>query len=761
MLARVRKQLLASHSAADAGRLLEAALVIVVTWVLLGWLFNRTITQADGTWLVVPYTDSALHAGRDWTDHLYRFGVVGGSEMHPFAGTTPLLQLCSVLGLSTTTTVNVSTLFLQLCFGFFGMQLARAVAIAWSGDHARSPSRLQRIVATWLCAFAPVLGWRLALGHENLLLGLVPLLTAVSLLWCARAGTLSVTVLAFAAFAVSNGVSGLGPQSLVYSAVFGAPLLVATILGAPAGERWRRPQWIVVGVLAGAVLVMLPRLAGMIAHALGSDATRSLHETVTYSAGVATAGDWLASIPWTAAGQTGASVHEQNFPIGPLIALLIVGWPRGVARSLRWTAIATTTVAVLFACNVAPVSTALLELVPPLGAFRVPARAVLPILIFVPSFALATCWFHVRTATPPSRRVDAGVLVVAAIVILVVHGSLPWLREVIAWLGCLAIAFAIRWRPAILERRPGLVPVALVMVAALGVLAFDERFPRTVPFDRIEHGPAELRTAVRTAAPALTTALDRIQILDAPPPYEMSTAFAARLPSLDGIWYPSRRFLDLLSAIQGEPLPATTAVFAFGKSPTFRILQQLYNVRLRFTGLGTDHPSLDPLPRTPGAAWFPARIEVIDRPAQMVDALRGPDLRTTLATTAWVLRSELAASTPASCTGARVFGLATDELGQTATITTYATEPCTLVLATSYVAALRATAISAGRASAVPTLPIDLALTGIIVPAGLSTIVLSPVAWIPWWSRIAQLLGLALLVAGLAAFARRQGRGPS
>src|SRR5687767_7766180 len=113
-------------SVVDLATCLEACAIIVVTWLLLGWVPGEPITQGDGTWLVAPYTNSALAAGADWTDHLYRFGVIGGSEMHPFGGTTPLVQLAALLGLSTTATLNATTIFIQLCFAVFGAKLAHA-----------------------------------------------------------------------------------------------------------------------------------------------------------------------------------------------------------------------------------------------------------------------------------------------------------------------------------------------------------------------------------------------------------------------------------------------------------------------------------------------------------------------------------------------------------------------------------------------------------------------------------------------------------
>jgi hypothetical protein len=738
----VLQRLRAAPSVADLAICIEALVIIALTWILLGWVPGEPITQADGTWLVAPYTSSSLHAGVDWTNHLYRFGVIGGSEMHPFGGTTPLVQLASVLGLSATATLNATTMFLQLCFAVFGMKAAGAMSKV-----AHPPSAPERIVAVWLCGFAPVLASRLGIGHENLLSGLLPLVVAFSLLWCARANGLSITLLVLGAFATTVGVSGLGPQTLIYGAVFGAPLVLATVLTAPRGARWGRPQWIVVATIAAAVLVMLPRLASMIAHAVGDDATRTLGASVVYAEGEARGADWLRSIPWV----TSDAGHERNYPIGALLLLCIALWPRAVSRRLGYAAIASLALAVAFASNLTPISTALTELFPPLAAFRVPARAVLPILTCIPPIAIAACWQFESELLARGQRTRHWLAILGAVVvILAVRYRVPWLRESVAWLACAAFAVVGLRRPQLCQR---LTPL-LALVAALGVCAFYDRIPRGVPKDPIENGPRVLHAAVR---PELGSALERVEIIDAPAPYQMSTAFAARLPSLDGVWYPPRRFLALLSAIQGKPLPPTTAVFALGKSRAFRLLQQLYNVTYAVVGLGTGQPSLQRLPETPGAAWFPAVVETIEQPAPMIDALRAStDLRASLHAKAWVLREDHTVPLT-GCSDARVLGVTTDELEQRAEIETSVPSACVLVVATNVVSTLRATALVDGAAQPARVFPINIALTGIAVPSRTTRVSLAPVAEIPAWTRLAQVLGLLLLVIGLAR--SRSGRG--
>src|ERR1044071_1937001 len=158
------QRLWASPSAADLRVLAEAALVIAATWLLLGWTFGRPITQPAGSRLVarIPQRDArrrrrprprgALRAGVDGPRSLYRFGVIGGSEIQPFAGSLPVVQLCAALGLSTTATLNAVTMFLQLGFGFFGIQAIEALAARSRGAALRL-SLAQRIAAIWLCGF--------------------------------------------------------------------------------------------------------------------------------------------------------------------------------------------------------------------------------------------------------------------------------------------------------------------------------------------------------------------------------------------------------------------------------------------------------------------------------------------------------------------------------------------------------------------------------------------------------------------------------
>jgi arylsulfatase A-like enzyme len=737
MRASLRESLCASPSLRDLRILVEAAIVILCTWLLLHWDIGRAITQADGSWLVVPYTDSVLHAGGDWTRHLYRFGVLGGSEMHAFGGTTPLVQIAAWLGLSTTATVNASTIFVQLAYAFFGLRLAEALAHVWC-DQPRHTTAAQRVIAVWLVGFAPLLGNRLAVGHENLLLGFLPLFVIVSLVWQARAQRASGIALCLAVFAIANGVSGLGAQGLIYSALFGVPLVIASTWG------WKDRAWPLVEIalvgLAG-ILIMLPRLIPMIEHALGPDATRAVGASVTTSYGAAPLRDWLTSLAWTIGDRAAGTVHEHNYPIGPPALMLAVAWPAGRSRRLAWTMLATLVIAMLFASEVRPVSTLLQAGVPLLDAFRGPSRATLAVLLFVPPVAVG-CWLAREPGRSPGLMPWAGV-VVAGLLVLSLRGTTPWAREIAAWLLTAVGIVALVTDPR--SSRPHAV-FALAAAAGLGVLAFDERFPRQIPHEPIEGIPYKLRAAV---APELGSHLDRIVITDPPPPYDMSTALAARLPSIDGIWYPPPRFLWLLSTLTGRPLPATTAVFRLSRSPQFPILQQLYNVRASVRGLASGTPEFHALPPTPGPAWFPATISTAAHPGVMLDELRtAHDLRATLTRAAWVEPGVVAPG----CLDGRVIDVTTDPRGERASISVHVPAPCTLVVATNYTTTLVARGTVGPDIRPLEVIPINIALTGIVVPAGTTHVTLGPAVPSDRWSNIPPWLALLGLIA---VFVRR------
>ena len=725
--------------------------MVVSTWLALGWWFGEPLLAGDGPRLFAPYVQSALEAGPDWTDHLYRFGVVGGSAMHPVAGTSPIVQVGSVLGLSPTTIANAGAITVQVLLAYFGMVLIESLVRCWSD----APSRLspwERVVATWCCAFVPVIGWRFGAGHENLLQGLLPWVAVISLWWGARARAISPVSLLLGWFAVFYALSSAGQQTLVYSVVFGAPILLATVLGGPRGSRGAHRMHLAVGLaLAAGVLCAAPRLAEMLHYHLGDDASRGVARSMFHAYGRPHVHDWLTSVPWTASAAHAwpgvLPAHETNYPFGPLVVLAIARWPRARAGELGLAVVLSALLAIVFSLDLEPVSLLLRQL-PMIDAFRVPARAILPVLVVVPAVALAALW--ARGSEPLSRR-HTWLVIGGGFAILVVARVVPSVaRELLAWPAC---GLLVWWSRGRAERPRGpRAAGALALVAALGVMAFHERARGAHPPERIEDGPRALRAQILARSPALAMPLARVLVPARPPPFEKSTAFAAGLSSLDGVWFPPRRFLLLLGALWGQALSAAEADFDVTSHDRFDLLAQLYNVHFLFAPDGR----VIPFPRTNGPAWFVHEAVLTDDRKEMARALLAPgvDPRAVLARTAWVLRAEAPGALPsdAACARARVLRVATDELGQTARLEVAAEATCILVVATNYAGMLRARV----GAVALPVFPVDVALTGILVPPGTHDVVLGPVPHAPWWTWASVLVAWAMLASAIASLGGRR-----
>jgi hypothetical protein len=741
---KLRLSSLWNTSARDARLLLDASLVIVTTWLLLGWWFDEPLFRDDGPRLFAPYLRSALEAGHDWTANSYRFGVFGGSAMHPAVGTSPLVLMCGALGISTTTAGNLSALFAQACLGFFAIIMIEALITTWSGER-RQLSLFERAITVVCCAFAPSIGWRFAAGHENLIVGLLPLLAAVSLWWSARANTLSWTSLLVGWFAVFHSLPSMGQQTIVFSLVFGAPVLIVTLVGGRTGCRLVRAHVAVVLVLAAGVLCAAPLVMEMLHYHLGDDATRSVSRSMFYAYGHPYAHDWIASLPWTTAATEHwpgkIAAHETNYPLGPLVVFVVALWPRGVARDLGFAALVGALLAIAFSLDLAPIAS-LLRNIPMVDAFRVPARAILPVVVFIPILALAVLWMRLRE--PLAWRGRWPLIAFTTLATLAAPLVPSVARELAVWFVCVGLCVVLRRKPA---HATTAALAAVAIVGALGVAAFTERYKTAQPAQRIEQPPQALRERLLAEAPDLAMPLNRVQVPDQPPPFGKSMAFAAGLPTLDGVGFPPRRFLRLLSALWNEPISAAEADFDLTHRDRFDILAQLYNVKY----LADANGSLTRLPNTNGTAWFTRQLAIIDDPREMIRVLRmhRVDVRAALAQVAWVLRDEAPAvlSSAPTCASARVENVMTDDLGQSAKLDVVVDGTCVLVVATNYVSMFRAT----DGVHELEVFPVDVALTGIIVPNGTTTVKLGPVARRQWWWTVLGYIALAGALAWLAS----------
>jgi hypothetical protein len=787
---------LATDEKQDGLMLALAAVLVPATWLFLGWSWSRSVAGHDGLAHTLLLLQRLASASGDWSSLVYLPDLLGGAEVRNVVGPFPPFSAFARLGFSPTAILNLTVFLLQVLVAFLGARLAEDMASAWQPGAARL-GWSGRLAVTWLSAFAPVLAWRLAYGHAVLVVGALPLLAGLALFAAVAARRLTVVLLATVTAVFCLALLYSAQQTLFYAAFFGAPLLLCAWLSLGGGVR---PLAAGLVAFVSSLLLALPGTWGMVAHAFSSDAPRLLgHESVTYSFLTSTAADWLSSIPWTRSAVPAARQemyhHEVNYPLGPLVVILVLlPWRR--ARALAVGAALSIVLVVAFSMDLRPISAALLALVPPLNYFRVPARAALPLLLTLPAFAVAAALASLpatpreasETKGPASspqgsrsrrdkkkeraRSGESGLtpsavpteLVALPLGVLVV--LLPSVaREIVVWGLAIALVFLLRAaRPSPALSRWLSVPVVLLALGAASVSAFHERLPPLQDGGALLAEATAIGSAVRQGKPEAASPLSRVRLDLEMPAFAVNTAFASDLSSLDGYHFPTRRFAQLLFALRGVRYEPTAVFFKLARDePAFTVLRPLYNVGGEASLSGPGRLEIKPLGPTAGPAWFAdglaldesmdslARHLLADKdamPRKLTDAIR------VVASDPFVVAAAPPVSVDPACRQAEVRDVRWDGRGASAKVAVGA--DCPLVFATNFVEALQATLVSdGGRREPAHVFPAFGALAGVWVRKGTTEVQLGPAPMSSPGGPLAVALGLAVLTGG--AFWLRRG----
>ena len=726
------------------------ALIPLTWWLLLGWSWPHAVFGYDDVSLPgLLAIREMVETGEGWSALVYRPDLLGGVKVANVNGRFPLYELLARLGLPLAGVAVLSAFVVQALLGFLGCRTVADVTAAWR-ESGRGLTVLERVAVIWLCAFAPALGWRFGVGHPYMVVGLLPFAAALALLVAPSAGTPTLTLVAATTVAVTLGLLHVGQQLVLYAAVFGAPILLGAWL--TLGADWRRLSRAGL-VVVGALLIALPALWGIVAQGYSSDSPRFLGgPSITYGFVTASAADWVTSIPWMRpalpAGLRSTFAHEVNYPVGAIVLLLaLVPWRR--ARALGIGLALGLVMILVFSMDVAPFSRALLAAIPPLNAFRVPARSALLWLWVLPILAAVAILSREGMATRPRWIVGLAVPFGALLFL-----APPLVREIGVALLVVSVTALSWW-----GRHPLPAALVLLVLGIASVGAFKERLSPYLDAPALFAAADDIGAAVRKVKPAFEESLTRVHLELEVPPFAASTAFAAGLSSLDGYAVPTRRFSALVAALRGDRYEPTTNFFRFTTTdPALGVLRHLYNITDRVALVPPRGLAVVPLGPTAGPAWFSAGVARADDPASLARALTAAadSLPTRLHEVVWLDgRDPLAARAPLPpalddrCREARV--VAVHARRRALEIVTEVATPaaCPLTLALNFTEDLEAAAVlDDARRTVVPIFPVYGALTGILVPARATAIHLRArpvrVPGAPAWPA----LGLACCLVG-------------
>ncbi len=341
-----------------------------------------------------------------------------------------------------------------------------------------------------------------------------------------------------------------------------------------------------------------------------------------------------------------------------------------------------------------------------------PERAILPFVIALPVFGLAAIISKLQHYFVPTE------LNLQRSLFLGVSSSFLYfapaeLREIIVW--GLAFLFFIK---IYLEKKissQSLLPLFFLSLGLPSLTGFKERLlPPAVSFQTIDQLDT-MRKQLLQAYPALYLPFIRNEVDLAWIGGGVNTAYWMGLSSLDGYWPPTRRFLELLEALEGKKLPKTTMYFKMSQYPTaYPYLSRLYNLKYQIHLTG-NQLQVRPLDTHGESAWFGAemiRASSYEEIAQWIKA-NEKDLNRKIA-----LMSSDAFDTKKNieeCVHSKVVSIQGTYRTQRAVVETQSSADCPLVVAANFSEVL---IVRNESKQILKTFPAYGALLGIWVPAG-------------------------------------------
>ncbi|MBI1859699.1 MAG: hypothetical protein HYR96_02120 [Deltaproteobacteria bacterium] len=718
----------------------------VTIWLVLGWRPSKLLMAHDGVLQYVLHEREISEVGGRWVEYLYRPTILGGVKGYPLGHVLPLMSWLAAFSVPHDIAISWVAILLQVALGFLCAMSASDFVSAFEN---KKVSRLSQILIGLLCGFAPIFAWRLSYGHINLMAA-VPACVAVSAVVTGlHQKTLTLFTALIALAALHNGLASAGLQLILYSVTLGVPIWIGFTVELLRRDRSSETiRTTLVGVatfLVCASFLSAPRFWGMLTNASGGDSARSLSRSdVTYSYLTSSFLDWWASVPWAQRlineGREFPFWHEVNYPVGPFLVVPLLFFP--TAPYLSGGLVVSTLTCVFFSCHTEPISSLLLHAAPPLGAFRVPARAA---IVFLPWFA--TLSVPLLSRLRGTRR-SLGALGLGVVALSL---SSPATREVMGWTIVLA--------PTIpLLRRHLPLSFALASLSLLSVLAFQERL-LGFPDRSTAVNNQQLGEALRRQTPALNEPLSRVTLSFSLPSIDTNAAFDLGVSTLDGYWTPLKRFAQLVAGLQGYQFDPGATVYKF--TPTgqgFSPLSVLYNINWNLDRKGEVILATPISPSRP--VWFPERILRFPSAENLGASIRpwsGEQIYSTLALND---ADPIFQSTPrrsdslSRCAEARAHNFSISDHGQRFSFAVETPAPCVAVVATNFIEEFRA--FSEDGRSSVPTrvFPSYGSLVGVEVPSGSKRITIVATPNIPIVTRILWFIGLLGSGVGLATLSK-------
>jgi len=588
--------------------LFSLLLLIPFTWFsVLGWLPGKLIPQQDYLELGLIYQREFSRVMGDWAQLLYWPGLGGGVKVHDITGSLPIAQLMAYLQVDLVTAANVQAMFIQTLFAYLCTCCAMRLPQVLSGNR-EGQTDYAIILAGLMFAFLPIVAWRIPHGHDNIIIGLFTLLCFLVLMLDEIAEKRSFLTVSICVLTLCHTLPYNSFQLIHYSVLFGAPIVLGILFAQTDRPLAARIQWTLLPIVVFliALLISLPKLYGTLLNGLGDESSRAVGSNVVYSYTVASWQDWLTSLPWSAdflpADRGKGFLHEVNYPLGPLVLLLLLVKPGIPLFRIVSGLLISLLMALVLSVNIEPLSTYMINIVPLLESFRVPARAILPFIVVTSVLGVAVL-FDLASSSglePESPRYNGKWRYFLGVPFVIIGTALndSVINEILLILS-IGLLFFYHGR---LPKAAFLLVFALFTGAAIA--AFKERASVPLANPVTDATIAPIRVSVHNDIPELKFPLNRVHTNLGTQGIGLNSHFFWDISSLASYWLPLERYSRLVKALEG--LPHRPAHSLFMNQPTakgFEALNRLFNVGWELT-LENDVYRVKKYGTSFGAAWI-------------------------------------------------------------------------------------------------------------------------------------------------------------
>lgn len=358
-----------------------------------GWFFDLSFGGYD---LLSGHSTSLAQFKNsgDWSSLVYSFLYLGGSEVLPLTGMLPIQRLFLFLFENPIQIASLSMLFILYLLSISLVELTKETT-RYLYDINIKFNNYILILLTLSFTFMPILAWRINHGHLNILNGLLATAMCFYIPLIVRNNSITLMKWLLIILCLIHAVPFSSQQMLVYSIFFTSPFWISHLIFS-IKQKKIKSLGIVIFAIVFSVLCILPTLSLTLSYFLGSSSQRDIADISIFSY-IMPSIEYLTSslglsIDYIPIKYNYFSHHEINYPIGWVLLLLTIVFLFNNKANIKRISLLLFPLlyTIVFSFDVFGLTSFLVKHISVLGAFRVPYRSMLILILAMTVFVVSS-----------------------------------------------------------------------------------------------------------------------------------------------------------------------------------------------------------------------------------------------------------------------------------------------------------------------------------------------------------------------------------